>query len=104
MLVALLLRVLGRDPSFATGSQKSDATIVQPLFFLFPTPGRSASARGGTGLFTPKDAYSQLSFPLPPPCLPLKGGPGGASVWGEGELPIIYARSSRRPAAGAVRL
>ena len=94
MLVALLLRVLDRDPSFATGSQKSDATIVQPLFFLFPTPGRSASAQGGIGLFTPKDAYSQLSFPLPPAMSSFKGG-----TWGAREFGVKGS-----PAAGALRL
>ena len=102
MLVALLLRVLGRGPSFATGSQKSDATIVQPLFFLFPTPGRWASAQGGTGLFTPKDAYSQLSFPLPPPPMSsFKGGTWGRLSLGRREPPH-YLRP-QQPAPGGRR-
>lgn len=75
--------------------------LCNPCFSLSRRPAARLLHKEAQDCLHLKTSILNFLFHSPPPnsCLPLKGGSGGASVWGEGEFPIVYARSSRRPAS-----
>lgn len=85
-------------PSFAAGSQESDATIVQPCF-SFPDALPLGFCTRHRIVYTLKTSILNFLFPSPPLMSSFKGRIWGRLSLGEGSSPLFTPRGSRRPAS-----